>query len=211
MGAIASQITSLTIVYSTVYTDADQRKHQSSASLAFMWGLHRGPVNSPYKWPVTRKCFHLMTSSRPSEIMVEHNMIGLCYKIRAPFSVNIPVSVTDLGNPIVEIKRLWNISPFSVISNRTGKTPEDFRIIGKLYTQVSCLSWLRHQMEIFSTLLALCAANSPVSGEFLAQGPVTRIFDVFFDLRLNKQLSKQWWGSWFETPSRPLWRNHNVW
>ena len=53
MGAIASQITSLTIVYS----DADQRKHQSSTSLTFVWGIHRGPVNSPHKWPVTRKMF----------------------------------------------------------------------------------------------------------------------------------------------------------
>ena len=55
MGAITSQITSLTIVHSTVYSDADQRKYQSSASLAFVWGIHRGPVNSPHKWPVTRK------------------------------------------------------------------------------------------------------------------------------------------------------------
>ena len=57
MGAIASQITSLTIVYSTVYSDADQRKHQSPASLAFVRGIHRSPVNSPHKWPVTRKIF----------------------------------------------------------------------------------------------------------------------------------------------------------
>ena len=57
MGAMTSQITSLTIVYSTVYSDADQRKHQSSASLAFVWGIHRRPVNSPHKWPVTRKMF----------------------------------------------------------------------------------------------------------------------------------------------------------
>ena len=57
MDAVASQITSLTIVYSTVDSDADQRKHQSSASLAFVWGIHRGPVNSPHKWPVTRKMF----------------------------------------------------------------------------------------------------------------------------------------------------------
>ena len=57
MGMIASQITSLTIVYSTVYSGTDQRKHQSSASLAFVWGIHRGPVNSPHKWPVTRKMF----------------------------------------------------------------------------------------------------------------------------------------------------------
>ena len=46
MGAIASKIISLTIVYSTVYSDADQRKHQSSASLAFVWGIHRWPVPS---------------------------------------------------------------------------------------------------------------------------------------------------------------------
>ena len=57
IGAIASQITSLTIVYSTVYSGADQSKHQSSAPLAFVWGIHRGPVNSPHKWPVTRKMF----------------------------------------------------------------------------------------------------------------------------------------------------------
>ena len=57
MGSIASQITSLTIVYSIVYSDADQRKHQCSASLAFVRGIHRGPVNSPHKWPVTRKMF----------------------------------------------------------------------------------------------------------------------------------------------------------
>ena len=57
MGAIASQITSLTIVYSIVYSDADQRKHQSSTSLAFLRGIHRGPVNSPHKGPVTRKMF----------------------------------------------------------------------------------------------------------------------------------------------------------
>ena len=57
MSMIASQITSLTIVYSTVYSDADQRKHQSSASLAFVRGIHRGPVNSSHKWSVTRKMF----------------------------------------------------------------------------------------------------------------------------------------------------------
>ena len=57
MGAIASQITSPTIVYSIVYSDADQRKHQSSASLTFVRGIHRGPVNSPHKWPVARKMF----------------------------------------------------------------------------------------------------------------------------------------------------------
>ena len=57
MGVMAPQITSLTIVYTIVYSGADQRKHQSSASLSFVRGIHRGPVNSPHKWPVTRKMF----------------------------------------------------------------------------------------------------------------------------------------------------------
>ena len=57
MSAMASQITSLIIVYSTVYSDVDQRKYQSSASLAFVRGIHLWPVNSPHKGPVTRKMF----------------------------------------------------------------------------------------------------------------------------------------------------------
>ena len=59
MSAMASQITSLTIVYSTVYLGTDQRKHQSSASLAFVWGINWWPVNSPYEGPVTQKIFPL--------------------------------------------------------------------------------------------------------------------------------------------------------
>ena len=57
MGVMVSQITSLTIVYSNVYSGTDQRKLESSASLAFVWGIHWWPVNSPHKWPVTRKMF----------------------------------------------------------------------------------------------------------------------------------------------------------
>ena len=57
MSPMASQITSLTIVFSTVYSGADQRKHKSSESQAFAWGIHRWPVCSPHKWLVTRKMF----------------------------------------------------------------------------------------------------------------------------------------------------------
>ena len=64
-------------------------------------------------------------------------------------------------------------------------------------------------METFSALLAICAGNSPVPGEFPTQRPVTRSFDVFFDLRPNKWLSKQSQGWWFETTSGPLWRHCN--
>ena len=78
MGLIASQITSLTIVYSTVYSDVDQRKHQSSASLAFVRGIHRGPVNSPHKWPVTRKMFPFDDIFYLSYCYVISNML-LCW------------------------------------------------------------------------------------------------------------------------------------
>ena len=76
-------------------------------------------------------------------------------------------------------------------------------------TVLHFITWWRHQMETFSTLLSICAGNSPVSGELPAQRPVTRSFDVFFDLRLNKRLSIQSWGWWFEMLSRPLWRHCN--
>ena len=64
-------------------------------------------------------------------------------------------------------------------------------------------------METFSALLAICAGNLPVPGEFPAQRPVARSFEVFLDLRLNKRLCKQSWGWWFEMLSRSLWRHRN--
>ena len=70
-------------------------------------------------------------------------------------------------------------------------------------------SWWRHQMEQFNALLALCAGNSPITGEFPSQRTVPRGFDIFLDLRLNKWLSKQSWCWWFGTPSRSLWQHRN--
>ena len=66
-----------------------------------------------------------------------------------------------------------------------------------------CKVWWRHQMETCSALLAICAGNSSITGKFPAQRPVTRSFDVFFELRLNERLSKQSWGWWVETQSCP--------
>ena len=98
MGAIVSQITSLTIIYSIVYSDADQRKHQSFASLAFVRGIHRGPVNSPHKWPVTRKMFpfddviicsldnFLRTIFRISSVLA--GVMALRYRLPDPILVN---------------------------------------------------------------------------------------------------------------------------
>ena len=73
-----------------------------------------------------------------------------------------------------------------------------------------CGPWRRHQMETFSALLDLCGGNSPVTREFASQRPVTLRIDVFFDLCLKKQLSKQSRYRLFETPSRSLWRHCNA-
>ena len=83
--------------------------------------------------------------------------------------------------------------------------------IGSVDTYARAAQW-RLQMESFYALLAICAENSPVTGEQrLVTRPVTRSFDVFFDRQLNKRLSIQSWGCCFETPPRPLWRHCNVW
>ena len=156
MGAMTSQIISLTIVCSTVYSGADQRKHQSSASLAFVWGIHRGPVNSPHKWPVTRKMFpfdDVIMSSPHGDNTLSHDIS--------------PLTLTSVIMPDAKVNPWW-----------------------------------RHQMEAFPALL-----ESPVTGEFPSQRPVTRNFDVFFDLHLNKWSSKQSCGWYFETPSHSLWRH----
>ena len=85
MGMIASQITSLTIVYSTVYSGADQRKHQSSLPLAFVWGIHRSLVYSPHKWPVTRKMFPFdditMEWRSFSKVVAMFNHVGRSFNV----------------------------------------------------------------------------------------------------------------------------------
>ena len=80
------------------------------------------------------------------------------------------------------------------------------------WTEHGCgkFPWWRHQVETFPRYWPFRRGISPVSGEFHAQRPVTRSFDVFFDLCPNKRLTKQSWGWWFETPSGPLWRHSNA-
>ena len=90
MEAIASRITGLTIVYSIVYSDADQRKHHSSASLAFVWEIHRGPVNSPHKWPVTRKMFPF------DDVIME---CGAWIEIASHYFVYLSLRIYDIISP----------------------------------------------------------------------------------------------------------------
>ena len=109
MGTIASQITSLRIVYSIIYSDADQRKLQSSASLAFVRGIHRGPVNSPHKWPVKRKMFTFDDVIMFKRIFF-NGTIGIVIKNCLRFVAKLPI---DNKPAFVEV----------MASRRTGDKP----------------------------------------------------------------------------------------
>ena len=99
--------------------------------------------------------------------------------------------------------------PTAVESFRSNFSPE-YNKIKQTKAAFKAYVMMTHQMDTFSVLLVLCAGNSPVNGEFPSQSPVTRSFDVFFDLGLNKRLSKQSRRRWFEAPLRSLWSHCNV-
>ena len=155
MGTIASQITSLTIVYSTVYHcllnrlfERRSRKHQSSASLAFVWGIHLG---SPHKWPVMRKCFQLMTSScevstqywyKPDQLLKTENQIIRCNDVKSAswrptppiiWPVCSKASLFNRENNKVPINGpYWEGNPPRVPSQRIGNA------------ESVSMSWSRH-------------------------------------------------------------------
>ena len=97
----------------------------------------------------------------------------------------------------------------NILVTRASISQNTWLMKNELYVLVHGVLWWCHQMETFSALLALCVGKSPITGEFPTQRPVTWSFDVFFDLRPNKQLSKHSRFWWFETPSRSLWRHSN--
>ena len=106
MGVIASQITSLAIVYSTVYSGANQNKHQSSASLAFVWGIQRGSVNSPYKWPVTRKMFPFDDVIMKLGDAITHSCPNLIWNIVVKV---IPYECKVLGTTFIKLCCIANL------------------------------------------------------------------------------------------------------
>ena len=114
IGAVASQITSLTIIYSTVYLDADQRKHQSSASLAFVRGIHRGPVNSPNKWPITRKM-------RPFDDVIMLHLDAMILVKRAIYSITYMLlgmfCIHNTGSWRIHIIILAGVASLELVSN----------------------------------------------------------------------------------------------
>ena len=240
MGAIASQITSLTIIYSTVYSDADQ--HQSSASLAFEREFTGDRWIPRTNGQLREKCFHLMTSSWiDNAYKYIHQWLGLslvqlmallkgkcchfdnifdtgcneschffyfCCSQRDNYRQNDDISfcfsslVVRSTSTQTQIRLMMNCAPLDSLQLRSDQNTKT-----KAFIRVVCnmsVTW-RHQMETFSALLANVWGihRSPHKGQWRGA------LNVFFDLSLNKPLSKQLWDWWFEMPSRPLWRHCN--
>ena len=160
-----------------------------------------------------------------------------CSYIEAEWRIYASVKHTNNGSdrwlvawpvPSHYLSQCWDIVDWALGNNFLGNLNRNLYIfihenpfengvwtMAAIWSRPQCVnhyrfwSWWRHQMETFSALLALCAENSPVTGEFPSQRPVTQSFDVFFDLRLNKRLSKHSRRRWFETPSCSLLRHSN--
>ena len=119
MGTMASQITSLTIVYSTVYCGADQRKHKSSASLAFVMGIHRWPVNTPYKGQVTRKMFpfdDVIIMRSPKTIHIAKTLESTLIRHRSDIFASNRYSIyVDSGGLCYQGSRLWFTCEFMIM------------------------------------------------------------------------------------------------
>ena len=204
LGTMVSQITSLTIVYSDVYSGADQREHQSSASLAFVRGIHRWPVNSPRKGPVTRKIFPF-----DDVIMMHDNIRGkrllrsrygnlqclqwiqnwfslyecnVSYTVQCIFEFSVSRPLTDWWY-VFYFNTFWKYLTYLDSHNTKHQSSASLAFVRGIHR------WL---------------VNSP------HKGPFTPSFNVFINLYLNKRFSKHWWRRRFETPSRSLWRHCNV-
>ena len=146
----------------------------------------RSPTDSPDKGPITRALVTLVSLMLAFKTngWTNRRVIGdlRCHDTY----MQGPINVRNHSFP----RKLWRLTPES---NFAVNYPMMTSSNGKI-----------------SALLAICAGNSPVPGEFPTQRPVTRRFGVFFELRPNKRLRKQSWGWWFETLSRPLWRHCNA-
>ena len=204
---LASMVYHLKMQWSLLHDDIIKWKY-FPRYWSFVRGIHRSPVNSLHKGQRRGALMFSLISAwingwqnkrETGDLRRHHHahydviVMSLSSGIYASVNWNIIVSGNDLLS-------FWYQAITSCIGIN-GVSSQD---------AVKFTPWWHHQMETFSTLLALCAGNSAATGEFPPQRPVTWSFDVFFDLRLNKWLTKQSWDWWFETPSRPLWCDCNV-
>ena len=138
------------------------------------------------------RCLHSLAVVTPAKYECDStDLANNCKRVNAP---NWEVKEQNSGKPHGWCAAL--VHQQHIVDSKTNT--DDFYACKSSTFQ---LTWWRHQMETFSALLALCAGNSLVTGEFPTERPVTRSFGVLFELRLNKRLSKQSLGWWFEMPS----------
>ena len=145
---------------------------------------------------------------------VNNRKAGDLRRYRTHYDVTI-MGKTDacLGDnsEIIQVQyHLYHIRITSSIRDRDFCNLDIFANLGNRIWYIHLHSMMTSSNGSIFRVTGLCVRNSPVTAEFPSQRPVTRSFDVFFDLRLNKRLSKQSWGWWFETPSRSLWRHCNT-
>ena len=161
MSTMASQITSLTIVYSNVYSGAHQRKHQSSASSAFVRGIHRWPVNSPNKGPVTRKMFPFDDVIMKCErwvciwINVTHTVFFLCFETKDKTYIREdihPMNKMNVGKNEIRIK-LTSFWCIVIVTFRTFL--KCLKTFTKSYNAVEIATWAErlHKWDIDCGLL----------------------------------------------------------
>ena len=196
----------------------DLRRHRPHYVLTVMakWCLFLQRVIIHLWVPRTSGCcYRSMTSPTPTRTSREWapppTTTQLTWRARMVLGHVRPTPRPRIHSPTGSVR--LPMTTCTMISMLHWLTSQGLVQIGEITTDdfnPACINlWWRNQMETFSALLALCSGNSPVSGEFPSQRPVTRHFDVFFDLRPNKQLNKQSRYRWFETPSRSLWRHCN--
>ena len=177
----------------------------------FARGIHRSPVNSPHKgqwrgalmFPLICAWINVWASNREARDLRRHRAhydVTVMY-MRPILLICVQVTKTDVHTFPFPLLCFSNKSSTHECTINHGIIKPFLVVFQQNDTSIS--------LETFSVLLALCAGNSPVTGEFPSQRPVTRSFDVFFDLRPNEWLNKQSWGWWFETPSGSLWHHCN--
>ena len=178
-----------------------------------MRGIHRSQVNSPHKGQWRGALMFSLIWARIN-IWVNNGEAGDLRRQCAHYDVIVIYWMNTTEILMISIistdysRALW---PLWIMLSGHRKMIRNCNSQRELEERHSylCSQWWRHQMEAFSALLALCVGNSPVTGEFPTQRPVTRSFDVFLICALNKRLSKQSWSWWSETPSRSLWCHCN--
>ena len=196
MRTMVSKITSLTIVYSIVYSGADQRKHQSSGSLAFAWGIHRWPVNSPHKGPVTRKMFPFddvimsFEVQAPVDSTCGVDFIYWCSIINELQGLDLKIGHQDVGinngqqgdirNTKRDKRNYYLKTSFCVCIQ--GDTPRSCGwpcVMAPLIRSWSRLMMTSSNGNIFhQTLLAFCAGNSPVNSPHKGQWRGSLMFSL---------------------------------